>query len=154
MREIKYIPSKGVQTLIVIISIPIGIWLSFYEVFNINVGLIYACLIASLYIFMVLAALRADILNFWDSIKLTSAKNNIEKFGFSSKEMDMAFMMLNDLKKGKKPGFFSYPQYKKLFNHPLKYQIIQEYDKYFEDLPNMSESERTNRAIRLSNYIF
>ncbi|KPQ16601.1 MAG: hypothetical protein HLUCCX10_06910 [Algoriphagus marincola HL-49] len=73
---------------------------------------------------------------------------------YSKKDFDRAFMMLHDLKKGKKPGFFSYPQYKQLYNHPLKYEIIQEYDKYFEDLPRMNESERFSRATKLTGYIF
>lgn len=73
---------------------------------------------------------------------------------YSRKEFDRAFMMLNDLKNEKKPGFFSYPQYKSLYNHPMKYQIISEYDKYFEDLSSMTEQERNQRANKLANYIY
>jgi hypothetical protein len=72
---------------------------------------------------------------------------------YTIKEFDRAFAMLSDLKKGKKPGFFSYSQYKSLFHHPKKFQIIAEYDQYFEDLPNLTESERNMRAIKLTDYV-
>ncbi|WP_373524052.1 hypothetical protein [Aquiflexum sp.] len=81
-------------------------------------------------------------------------KNYFNKYMYSQKEFDRAFSMLWDLKKGKKPGFFTYPHYKSLYNHPMKFRIISEYDKYFEDLPQMAESERKKRAIALTDYVF
>ena len=53
---------------------------------------------------------------------------------YSQKEFDRAFMMLHDLKKGKKPGFFDYPQYKALYSHSLKFKIILEYDCDIKDI--------------------
>lgn len=73
---------------------------------------------------------------------------------YSKKEFDRAFMMFHDLKNGRKPGFFTHPYYKPLYNHALKYQIISEYDQYFEDLPNMNDLERDERAIKLTNYVY
>ena len=154
MRKVKYIPPKAVQFAAALLFMPIVGILSQFKVFNTDWGTVYGISFVGIVIIYLIVIIRADILNFLDRRKLNQLNKYNSKMMYSEKDFDRAFMMLNDLSKGKKPGFFSYPQYKSLFNHPLKSKIIHEYNKYFEDLPNMDDQERLNRATKLANFIF
>jgi hypothetical protein len=73
---------------------------------------------------------------------------------YSRKDIDKLFMMLSDLYKDRKPGFFTSSQYKDLYNHPLKLQIQKLYLWYISDVNYLKESVRQDRVSELINVVY